>query len=508
MNDGLGGASVRGPDTPSQALDGYIDARRAGRTGLPGAGFGGPAWHELTDLVEELSLLDQASWDEASPLYRAGPSPVARRRGGVARGPWRREAVRAAASSRSRKVVASAAAAMVVAAGIVLATTLAGQPASHAPQVAVPAAWRLAGYIDEPAWQVGGNAAAVGVAPVMTCPSSTACYAVDPWIQNGAGVLEATTDGGQSWHQTALTNGWRFTSGLACQSVDRCVAGGVEGAPGAPGATLVLATSDGGRQWHADTLPPSVGDLSQFACGSGGACLGVGYVVPPSVDVSPQPLVVTLDASGGWRVDELGARFGAVTVHDVACTSTSTCILVGGATEATSPKAVVLFSPHGGLGWNEATLPAGFAQMRAVSCPDSQHCLAIADPPTQPGATSPEGSEILATADGGHTWSLEGPPGPAPLVLTSISCVTSSECWAAGQSTTAPKGVVVQTTDGGTSWTAVRLPGPTAGAAIGSNEVDVQNVSAVSCTAGGVCTALGAQFSPPTAIRQVVLRSD
>ena len=342
----------------------------------------------------------------------------------------------------------------------------------------------------------------------MNCPSDTDCYAVDPWSRSGAGLLETTADGGQTWYQVALANGWQFTSGLACPSAEHCLAAGTEHVPGAGQAAIVLSTSDGGSAWNAADLPPSVTNLSHFTCAPGGECVGAGYGPSPSAGVPPPPLVVTSGQSGAWQVVELGPDFGALTADDLACMSTSNCVLVGAVTDATNPRAVALFSTDGGQSWNEATLPAGLAQVQSLSCPDSEHCLAIANPPEQSGSTSPRASEIIATADGGHSWRLDGSTGAMSLVLTSISCATSSECWASGQSAVTPVGAVVHTTDGGTSWTAVQLPISAVNAAVGSRTTAVQNVSTVSCTAGGVCTALGAQVVPPTAIRQVVLRSD
>ncbi|MGH9089976.1 MAG: WD40/YVTN/BNR-like repeat-containing protein, partial [Acidimicrobiales bacterium] len=490
----------------SEALDRLIDARAAVRAS---AGSGGPDARGLTGIVEELELLGSAAWEDAAPIFRRG-APAAG--GGIATGRrphWAGRAKRRGRGSRRRVVVAGAAA-TVVAVAVVLATTLGGQPASRTgtKATAVPASWRLAGYIDQPAWQVGGTATGVGLAPAMACPDGANCYAVDPLSVSGGNVLEATSDGGASWQQWVLSPGTRFSSGVVCLSAVRCLAGGVQLGPGDVQVPLVMATSDGGEQWGATQLPASVSDLVTLACGAGGTCVGAGYGTSPSVGVQPPPVVVTSAGSEGWQVTPLYPQFSSLAPDGLACMSTSDCVLVGAFTEVTKPKAAALFSTNGGLSWSQATLPHGLAQVHALSCPDSEHCLAIADPPTV-ASTSPAGaSEIIATADGGRTWDLEGSTGLTSLVLTAISCVTASECWAAGQSTALPVGVVVHTSDGGGSWTPVQLPTSSGNPAGGSDQLDVQNVSTVACATGGTCTALGAQQVPPLGSRQVVLRSN
>lgn len=516
MQDSPGGPSAQGGTTPEEALDRYIDDRLAGRAAPRGAGSGGAGWPELAGLVGELRLLDQAAWDEASPLFRGDPAPERgrrRRRHRLVRGPRRRAAGRAAAPSRCRKIVAGVAAAMVVAASAALATTLAGQPPQRTRQRAAPAAWRLAGYLDEPAWQVGGNAAQVGVAPAMTCPGSTTCYVVDPPSVSGTGVsgtslLETTTDGGRSWSPSTLDGGRQFTSGLACSTVEVCVAGGIDRVAGSSPRALVLTTTDGGQQWHASNLPASVARLSQVACGPGGACVGAGYTRPASPGVPPAPVVATGDATGAWVLHALRPQFDALTVHGVACAGTRDCVLAGAETSSAIPKPVVLSTTDGGAAWTAAALPGGLATVRAVTCPASLHCYAVANPAGPDGRPGPGPSEVIATADGGSTWSPVGSSGATSIVMTSISCVTATQCWASGESTATPAGMVVQTVDGGTTWTAVKLPGFTDGVVTVPDKVDIQNVSSVSCAADGICTALGAQFAPPQVIRQVVLRSD
>lgn len=510
MSNG-GSSDGAGPgDTPVDALDRYIDgltgrrdpiARQRGDDELP-----------LSTVVDRLATLRAADWERAVPrtagLDPISPGPVgdlvssnSRERGPLATGP------------RLARILVASAAVLAVLAGALVATNLSGQPPSspNGGATVVPAVWRLAGYIDQPAWEVGGAAGAVGTSAVLACPSSSHCFAVAPTANSGASLFESTRDGGATWQPSKLPAGWQFSSGLSCISTERCVAGGTTGsAPGAstgmgPGAAI-LTTANGGMSWGAQALPPSIGYLNSVSCAADGHCVGSGFA-PEGTGTQGPPIAAAGTVGGAWSVFDLPPQFALDVPGGLFCLTASSCVLVGVDMAPGNPTAAAFYTDDGGLTWSSATVPHGLVIVRAVSCVDATHCLAVANEPASGSATQIGPSEALVTSDGGRTWSATGSLATLALVLTSVSCVSIDNCWAAGQSAVAPAGVVVHTTDGGRSWSAVQLPSYISLGPGTTKPLNLQNVSALSCSADGGCVALGAGNTFDVDITQIVLRS-
>ena len=133
----------------------------------------------------------------------------------------------------------------------------------------------------------------------------------------------------------------------------------------------------------------------------------------------------------------------------------------------------------------------------SITCPDLSHCYALIQTGAL-GAYGPPG--ILATEDGGTTWSVEqpfSPPNPQWDGLSSISCPTANACWITGseQSSTDPaltQGAMFATLNGGQTWLPVQLP-----AGLGS-------VNQVECATEPTCLAIG---QPPVANGVVTSRA-
>jgi photosystem II stability/assembly factor-like uncharacterized protein len=89
------------------------------------------------------------------------------------------------------------------------------------------------------------------------------------------------------------------------------------------------------------------------------------------------------------------------------------------------------------------------------------------------------GSDVIATTDGGGTWSAENVPGGV-TGLSGISCTSSQDCWAVGGGNGAPA-VALATTDRGQTWKTEAVPGA------------LTSLAGISCTkATQTCHAVGA----------------
>ncbi|MGH9078060.1 MAG: WD40/YVTN/BNR-like repeat-containing protein [Acidimicrobiales bacterium] len=136
---------------------------------------------------------------------------------------------------------------------------------------------------------------------------------------------------------------------------------------------------------------------------------------------------------------------------------------------------MIVATTDGGATWTAEPAPAGI-DLAGVSCPAVADCTAV-------GATA-TGPAIVSTTDGGAVWAPQAPPA-GTYALGSVSCPSVTTCTAVGESVAggqgvvALSGVVVATTDGGATWVAQTLPSDTLG------------VGSVSCSSSADCTAVG-----------------
>jgi hypothetical protein len=159
----------------------------------------------------------------------------------------------------------------------------------------------------------------------------------------------------------------------------------------------------------------------------------------------------------------------------------------------------MIFSTDGGQHWALSMVPQLVAKGGLLSCADAQHCVTIESTNDRNGNEVASG--VLTTDDGGQTWSEYSPAGLTPLEgvpalnFDSVSCSTTSDCWAGGQSYGSlcngscpyvpTQGVLAATTNGGQSWSTVQLPeAPTTTLQYGT-------VFPVSCVIGASCFAVG-----------------
>lgn len=143
----------------------------------------------------------------------------------------------------------------------------------------------------------------------------------------------------------------------------------------------------------------------------------------------------------------------------------------------TSASTVASGSPW--MGAFEATVPPSpVNSLTDVTCATALRCWAVGSTVGTGGA--PNGAVVIASSDGGATWSNQVIP-PQVGYLSRIACSTKRDCTAVGQAaqTSAGQAVVIGTDDGGATWALEAVP------------ADILDVTAVSCEADRKCTAIG-----------------
>lgn len=153
----------------------------------------------------------------------------------------------------------------------------------------------------------------------------------------------------------------------------------------------------------------------------------------------------------------LGVAGAVIAVLEATGAGLVTAAAVVGMVAAGAPPAGAASSAYG---WTtQATAPVGLS---SVSCPSSTTCWAV-------------GSQIEVTTSSGLIWSAQSEPGGVGG-LASVSCVSTTTCWAAGSG--AQGGAVIATTDAGQTWSNETLPSGT------------PSLSGISCVSSTDCWAV------------------
>ncbi len=378
-------------------------------------------------------------------------------------------------------------------------------PAVSKGPVAAPK-WRLVSDVD-PSWQ---TVPALGFVPglFLTCPSTTTCYVVNLQLQQDApgtyDQIAITHDGGETWHQSDLPVTLSDATGLACVDADTCAALGID----ASGNSTFLETTDGGETWATvagpSQLTSTIG-VTAMACASADSCVAVAS--DPGGQSGEALSFVTDDGGASWTNSDLPTDFVPGGQRAIQCVSATDCVVSGfyQSPDGSSgiPPGTIVYTLDDGATWASATLPSGPGPLSSVSCGDPTDCVA--------SFFGDDGSstEILASTDGGQSWSEANASGLPAAFVTGVSCPTASVCWAGGLNRASggsagsgpiaiklgpdAEGVVASTADGGQTWQSAQLP------------EGVLAVLDITCPSGTNCYALAIQSPSPGAQASFVL---
>jgi photosystem II stability/assembly factor-like uncharacterized protein len=322
----------------------------------------------------------------------------------------------------------------------------------------------------------------------ISCPSTSTCVAVGAaGPSDSTGLVEVSTDGGQTFTDEPVPAGTPELNAVSCVDVLHCTA---------VGGSTVLVTTDGGTTWTSQYAPQNLSAvtcLSDSVCIAGGGSMGQDsrgsavmttdggeswqsssdegvpwslYSVScsTSVCIGAGPglalLLSSTDEGSSWQGFGVpGGIFGEV--NSVACLpSTTTCVMVGEnalGIEDPNVPALAFITTDDGVSWvsDSSLFPSGTSSMNAIACPTSAVCFAVGYPLTNGGTMVG-----ATTSDGGQTWtSITGPAGVTAVDpdgndgfgFQNLSCGSASTCVVVGQNTTGPTAAF--TTDSAATWT-------------------------------------------------------
>lgn len=139
----------------------------------------------------------------------------------------------------------------------------------------------------------------------------------------------------------------------------------------------------------------------------------------------------------GPKLTGIGAVFCADAMHCWA----------GAAAGTSGDESAILASTDGGATWSVQDLIPGVDGIGPIDCPSDTHCMAAGD-----RVVSQEPPVLLSTTDGGTTWSTQPMSGQV-YELDAISCVNDSDCWLVEAQPLTEKDIVMATSNWGSSWT-------------------------------------------------------
>src|SRR5438270_827894 len=215
--------------------------------------------------------------------------------------------------------------------------------------------------------------------------------------------------------------------------------------PGCQVGPGVMATSDGGQTWRVERVPLSVRALT-----------GITFV--DQLDgwaVGSQAIVATSNGGASWTVQDTPQQ---TELYNVAFANALTGWAVG-SDIAGNPAGVILSTSNGGASWIRQSLPSGIDSLFSVTAVNANDAWAVGQMAcSSPGPDYPCPGAIVATTNGGQSWTLQALPAGV-VTLQGVSFVNGTTGWAVGigggvdcLSTGTCSEAVIATTNGGASW--------------------------------------------------------
>jgi hypothetical protein len=361
--------------------------------------------------------------------------------------------------------------------------------------------WRLVSYLVNQGWQRNTTGPEPGW---LTCPTAATCYVQGDNAASAGGPsnmdsLYISTDGAVSWDVLQLPAGLAFLSAMSCASSSTCAAGALY-----HGQPVFAATTDGAHSWTIDPLPAGDSQIFQLSCPTTTTCFALAaanaIMKVPVVDryYSPSRLLVTTDGGAHFTADSLPGY----AMQDVSCPTSTDCVAIGvrsrlnlGIDYVAVPGAAEV-TDDGGATWSLSTLPQGLGDFPELSCVDAIHCYTLGDA-VWPGHQYNDINDIMASADGGHTWAVRPLPGSVPIPnLDGLACASDSTCYATGtenvpQGMNADTPMVLITHDSGVTWSRVTFATPSTSVQQGANAESFITIGDIQCPGLGSCVALG-----------------
>ena len=192
------------------------------------------------------------------------------------------------------------------------------------------------------------------------------------------------------------------------------------------------------------------------------------FVVKSSVNTSSQ----APSTNGSWSIVASPNSTTSDSLFSVTCSSTSDCWAVGGQNG--------LIEHWNGTQWTIASTTGNSnTEFYGVACASASTCWAV--------GYNYDGSVPVIERWNGTSWTMIPTPNVGTTVLTAVTCAGSSDCWAAGYDAppSSPPQTVVDHWNG-TAWVIF--------ASANTRPTDWNFLASVTCTSSSNCWAVGQYF--------------
>jgi hypothetical protein len=329
----------------------------------------------------------------------------------------------------------------------------------------------------------------------VSCVSVSDCVAVgDTWTGSVYKTLVMVWDGAV-WSVVSSPNvgsGNNRLESVSCVSVSDCVAVG-DSWTGSVYKTLVMVWD--GAVWSV-VSSPNVGSnhnqLYSVSCVSVSDCVAVGYTDTGSVD---ETLVMVWDGTVWSVVSSPNVGSNHNQLYSVSCVSVSDCVAVGDI-EIGEEFQNMLVMVWDGAVWSVVSSPDVGSDdhwLQSVSCVSASECVAAGSYDNGPrdetlvvSLTEPEPSSAISV----DTAVVVSSPnvGTGDNELNSVSCVSATECVAVGETNTGSATETLVMVWDGAVWSVVSSPN------VGSGTND-NALYSVSCVSVSDCVAVGNTYT-------------
>jgi hypothetical protein len=335
----------------------------------------------------------------------------------------------------------------------------------------------------------------------VTCVSSSNCWAVGNFQTGGQTLIEHWD--GSTWSivnspDSPLRVQFDGLGAVTCASASDCWATG--GYQSSTTAEPFMEHWDG-TSWSVVSVPNTSNlqnnYLSGIACISGSQCWSVGnYSVNGLIS---QTLIEHWDGTG-WTIMR-SPNNDMQTLSAVTCLSSSDCWAVGAYPSESDGWQHALFDHWDGRSWTAVTTPFvnGNYYLNSVTCTSSSQCWAAGyyfDPVNNNGF-----NHTVVERWDGTSWTIVSSPNTSATqnnVLNGVTCSSVADCWAVGyyDSGNSVKQTLIEHWDGNL-WRIVTSP----------NTLPVESnlLSGIACASASECWAVGDSSDPSGKIYQTLI---
>jgi hypothetical protein len=246
----------------------------------------------------------------------------------------------------------------------------------------------------------------------------------------------------------------------------------------------LLPAAASARTWSLTDVSPATSSLDDVWCTSAEECVGVGSTGDDAGTRRSQTSHWS-SSTWAWTPQEAPEPSGssASELSGVSCASATDCVAVGNHLDEGTKKTLAM--TWDGSSWSLVSTPnpsgASSSELTEVACASSTMCLAVGS------YVDSSITKSFAARWDGTSWSLSSTPSPSGATsseLSGVSCVSTTDCTAAGSYVDAlgvRKTLVLRSLL--TIWSVEPTPDPSG--ASSSELSDVRCASSVPCTAIG-----------------------